>query len=96
MSLRTRQTPSAPFPPRQIRRALRSDRRKGSLVVSGALERLEGEVRGESPAEEVGEEAGKDVEEDERREEASDGEGGVRLGDLGLLLELVEGGVPDA
>lgn len=64
--------------------------------MSRSLEGLEGEVRGESPAEKVGEEAGKDVEEDEGREESSDGEGGVCLGDLSLLLELVEGGVPES
>lgn len=61
--------------------------------MTRGLEGLEGEVRGEGPAEEVGEEAGEKVEEDEGGKGAADGEDTVRLGDLGLLLELVESGV---
>lgn len=64
-----------------------------ALVVSGGLERLQREVRGESPSEQVREEAGEDVEEDEGREDGAEAEDGVRLGDLRLLLEAVEGRV---
>lgn len=61
--------------------------------MSRSLECLQGEVSWESPTEEVGEEAGKDVEEDQRGKDCGEPEDSVRLGDLDLLLELVERGV---
>lgn len=59
--------------------------------MSGRVESLDREVSGKSPAQQVGEEAGEDVEKDEGREEGTDGEDSVRLGDVDLVLETVEG-----
>lgn len=86
---------TASSPTRRLSRpsSIRGVRAQDSLVVSRGLEGLQREVRWESPAEEVGEEAGKDVEEDQRGKDSGEPEDSVSLGDLDLLLELVESGV---
>jgi len=62
----------------------------GVVILSGGLDGAVGEVGGEGPSDEVGDGEREGVDEDGGEEEGGGDERAVRLGDLGLGLELVE------
>ena len=62
----------------------------GIIDLATAEQRLEGVVPGNDEAGEVDEELSSDVKEDEEEVEANEAEEDVDLGDIGLLLEIVE------
>lgn len=64
------------------------------IVVLGRREQgLQGEVARDDEAGEVGQELTAEVENDEEQVQRDEAQGGVRLGDGGALLEIVEHGV---
>lgn len=64
------------------------------IIVTGALDSLDGEVGGEEPSDEVGDGGSESVDEDQEGEEGDSSDSAISLGNVGLLLELVGKGVP--
>jgi hypothetical protein len=65
----------------------------GVVDLAGAEQGVEGVVAGDDEPSNIDEELASNVEKDEEEVEADEAEDGVDLGDGGLLLEVVEGGV---
>lgn len=63
------------------------------IDLAGAEQRVQRVVAGDDKSSNVDEEFASNVEEDQEEVKTSKTENGVDLGDRGLLLEVVEGGV---
>jgi len=65
----------------------------GIVILLGGEEGIQGVVSGDDEAGEVGQELASEVEDNEEEVESGEPNGGVDLGDRGLLLKVVEGGI---
>ena len=65
----------------------------GVVILGVSEEGSERVVAGDNEASEVGEELATEVEDDEEEVKGNDTNDGIGLGDTGLLLEVVQGGV---